>query len=97
MAPGLEHTQCLEEVAECWRLQHQGKGRQAGDPEEMLTQALFLYPRGHLKECQQDPAHQPNTQTSVNNSGRRERRPDPTVSHHLVVYFNQPNNSTCVT
>lgn len=52
---------------------------------------------GHRKECQQDPTHQPNAQTSVNIRGGRERRPDPTVSRHLVVYFNQPNNSTRVT
>lgn len=94
---GLEHTQCSEVVAESWRLQRQGKGRQEGDPEQMLTQM----PSTHWGPPEGEPAgphSQPNTQTSVNSScGGQEGRPDPTVPHDSVVYFNQPNNSTCVT
>lgn len=76
-------------------LQHRGEGRGEGTQSgcgpgpSPLTGGMT---DGRM-DCRQDATHQPNTQTSANNSGRRERWPDPTMSPHSVVYFNQPNNS----
>ena len=86
--PRLERTQCLEEVAESWELQPEARE----DENRPRADVLTLHPPGPAgwMVCRQGATHRPNTQTSANISGRRERRPDPTVSSHSVVYFNQP-------
>lgn len=87
--PRPEGTQCLEEeVAESWELQPEARE----DENRPRADVLTLHPPGPAgwMVCRQDATHRPNTQTSANISGRRERRPDPTVSNHSVVYFNQP-------
>lgn len=67
--PGREHTQCLEEVSESWRLQQQGKGRQEGDPEQMLSQMLFT----HWGPPEGVPAgpHSPASHTDLRKQQRR--------------------------
>ncbi|CAN0486899.1 unnamed protein product [Rangifer tarandus platyrhynchus] len=88
VGPRPEGTQCLEEVAESWELQPEARE----DENRPRADVLTLHPPGPAgwMVCRQDATHRPNTQTSANISGRRERRPDPTVSNHSVVYFNQP-------